>query len=515
MAKSQIVGPDGQPIELGQLTQEVATGGLFGVRQPWYESIARGLTPASLSALLERAAEGDADDYLTLAEEMEERDPHYAAVLGVRKRAVQGLPVVIEAGSEDALDEKIAEDLRELVSRPEFGELKADLLDGIGKSYSVCETLWNRGTQWWPRCYEHRDPRWFCWDRETGQKLRLRDQANPIDGVPLNAFQFIVHRPRSKSGLPIRSGIARLVAFTWICKAYAQKDWLAYAEVFGMPLRLGMYGPNATPADIRILKQAVASIGSDAAAVLPESMKIEFPEIAAGAGGHELYAKLCRFLDEQISKAVLGQTNTTDAQAGGMGSGQANVHNDVRSDIKVADAQDLESTLNRDLVRPFVDLNYGPQKKYPKLRLQISEPEDLKMISQYLKDMVPESWVRDKIGAPQPADDARVLAAPAAAPAPAEPALNHRRVALNAAQTSAAASDQVDRLVDEGLRDWTDQMDEIIDPVEKLAQECSTPEVFLRRLPELATTVEPKKLLQGLAAAAYKARGLGEGSDQV
>lgn len=525
MAQSRIVGADGQPIELSVLKEELAAGGMMSVRQVWQESIARGLTPARLAAILERSNEGDADDYLTLAEEMEERDPHYAAVLGVRKRAIAGLPTVIEAVDDSAEEVKIADALRELVERPPYGELIDDLLDALGKSYSVCEILWEPGKLWWPKEYPHRDPRWFRWDRETGRKLLLRDAANPVDGVPMAPFKFVTHCPRLKTGLQIRSGLARLVAFSWICKAYALKDWLAFAEVFGMPLRLGQYGPNATADDVRVLKRAVASIGSDAAAVIPESMKIEFVEAASSAGGDKLYQTLCDWLDRQISKAVLGQTMTTDAQSAGLGSNQASVHNEVREDILRADVRALETTLRRDLVKPFVDLNFGPRERYPKLCLQIEQPEDLKLLSEAIPKMVDvgmeveESWARDRFGIPEPAKGAKLLGrksvqVPAAFDeGGGQPALN-ARLALNAAQVK-AGRDAVDQLVDDALGDWHEQMAEIVNPVEQLAAECEDEAEFLRRLPELMQTVEPAKLLQALAVGAFKARGLGDATDKV
>lgn len=76
-------------------------------------------------------------------------------------------------------------------------------------------------------------------------------------------------------------------------------------------------------------------------------MKIEFEEIANAAGGAELFERLAEWLDKQISKAVLGQTMTTDD---GSSQSQANVHNEVRMDILRADAKQLAATLNR-LVR--------------------------------------------------------------------------------------------------------------------------------------------------------------------
>ena len=96
----RLYGPDGRPVRKRALTREAGQPTLTGVRQvSRHESMAIGLTPRRLAAILRMAAEGDYqhDDYLTLAEEMEERDPHYAAVLGVRKRAVSGLDPAVES----------------------------------------------------------------------------------------------------------------------------------------------------------------------------------------------------------------------------------------------------------------------------------------------------------------------------------------------------------------------------------------------------------------------------------
>ncbi len=79
---TRILGPDGRPVRKQELTREAAHPTLTGVRQVWNgESMASGLTPERLAALLRSAAEGSRRDFLTLAEEMEERDPHYGAVL--------------------------------------------------------------------------------------------------------------------------------------------------------------------------------------------------------------------------------------------------------------------------------------------------------------------------------------------------------------------------------------------------------------------------------------------------
>lgn len=474
MALSRILGPDGQFIDLRQLEEDVDLGGLTSVRQVWHESVARGLTPAQLAGVLERSAQGDADDYLTLAEEMEERDAHYAAVLSVRKRAVVGLPRLVEAASESADHVKHADFVRQVIRRPATTELVADLTDGIGKGYSVCSIRWLRQAQWTPGEYPHMDPRWFRYDRDTGRELRLLDPSH-TDGMPLQPFAYVVHQPRIKTGLQIRAGLARLCAFMFLCKSYALKDWVAFAEVFGMPLRIGRYGPHANNEDKAVLRRALSSIGTDAAAMLSDSLKMEFHQLGNVTGGADLYETLCTFADKQISKAVLGQTGTTDTEPGGIGSGFAEVKNEIRGDILAADAFDLEVTLNRDLVRPLVDLNFGPQVEYPRLILQITEPEDVKGIADYLKVMVPlgleveEKWARDKIGAPEPAKGAKLLRSPMAAPA----ALNHH-VALNAAQRAQDATpgqvERVSREADAPLDGWIDAARRLLDQVQSLEE---------------------------------------------
>lgn len=524
MTDSVIVDHRGQPLRKRELTHEIARPTLTGVRQVWHQSVAGHLTPDRLAAILRAAADGDGHQYLTLAEEMEEREPHYAAVLGTRKRAVSGLDVMVEAASDDQTDIDLADEIRELVRRPAFDDLLEDLLDALGKGYSACEILWDRSErQWWPKRYEWRDPRFFRFDLESGRELRLIDLDDAVNGIPLPAYKFITHVPRLKSGIPLRGGLARLVAVSYMAKSYTVTDWLSFAEIFGMPLRVGRYDDRASEDDVAILRQAVANLGTDAAAVLPEGMKIEFQEIANTSGGSDLFLKLAEWLDKQTSKAVLGQTMTTDD---GSSYAQGAVHNDVRGDIQRADARQLSTTLNRDLVKPYIDLNHGRQQRYPSISLHVPEPEDLKLLAEVLKELVPmglrveESAVRDKIGLPDPDPGARLLTAPdpmggmamnraqfAPLPAPGR--------ALNQAEAVRVHREPVfSEAEEEGEDDWEAQLAPIVDPVERLAQQVvddgGSADVFLARLPELLDQMDETELIRHLAAATLKARGMGD-----
>jgi phage gp29-like protein len=516
MAKSLILGPNGQPLERDLLTREIAEAQLTGTRSVWsHNSIANHLTPHRLSSVLERAAQGDIVDFLTLAEEMEEREPHYSSVLGTRKRAVSGVSHEIVAGSDSARDEEIAQSVRGIFSGEELPDLAEDVLDALGKGFSATEIKWETSAkQWKPSKMVWRDPRFFRFDQRSGDELLLIDEEYPL-GRPLPPFKFITHSPRIKCGLKIRGGLARMAAVTYLCKSVALGDWMVFAELFGMPIRVGKYGPNATDAEKATLRNAVANIGSDAAAIIPQSMVIELLERVGSGNGEVAYEVLCNWLDRQTSKGVLGQTMTTDD---GSSQAQANVHNDVREDICRADLRQLAKTLNRDLIRPYVDLNYGPQENYPFLRFPIADALDIAAMTNALKELVPfglkvgQDGVRKKLALPEPQEGEELLR-PNAWATPAEPTepTDTKKTGLN--REEPILVDQGDDLVDSELEDWERYMNPVIDPLRSLADRAQSADDFIAGLPALLDDMDDTELVRRLATSFYKARALGDARD--
>lgn len=497
----------GRPVRQKVLTQTVAEPGITSVRQAFAGTVASGLTPQSLAGILRACDDGEMDQYLVLAEEMEERDPHYFSVLGMRKRAVSGVVATVKPASESAQDVKIADAVRENIAEHDgYTKLVEDILDALGKGFSATEIIWGRSSsEWWFEEFVHRPARFFQFDRDTGRELRLRDEADLFNGVELDPFKWVVHNAQLKSGLAARGGLARVVAFSWMCKAYTLKDWMAFIETYGLPLRMGRYGSEATPKDVEKLFQAVANIGTDAAAVLPKSMEIEFTDTASSTGD-KVFENLARYVDEQTSKAVLGQTMTSDD---GSSNAQAQVHNDVRHDIAVADARAVTGTINRDLVKPYVDVNFGVQKAYPRLLIEVVEPEDTDMIMRNVFRMSSQGTkfkateVRSKLGFTDPDDDDEVIGG-----APPPPATN---TALNRAQDT--RPDQLDELEVEMLEDWEEVMGDLLGPVEDAIADADSYEDALDRLAKVLPNMGSSKLIEGLVKGMFKARAVGDVKD--
>lgn len=549
----------GEPIDLGRLKEEHSGPSVSGVRSVVSGHPAQGLTPDRLGSILRESENASPMRYLELAEEMEEKDLHYLGVLGTRKRAVAQLEITVKAASDDAIDQKAADMVREWLDRDELETDLFDILDAIGKGFSRTEIIWDMTpSAWTPLRLEWRDPRWFTFDPIDGRTPLLVDggESGHPYGAPLPPFKFICHDHKAKSGLPIRGGLARAAAWGYLFKNYALKDWVAFAEIFGLPMRVGKYGPGETEENIRRLMQAVTDIGSDAAAVIPQSMMIEFIGGGSTSGTIDLYERLCDYLDKQVSKAVLGQTATTDAAPGAGLSGSGSQHGDVRDDIMRADAKQLAATINRDLVTPFIRLNLGQDVKPPKLVVGQADAWDPVVMMPAVKTFVAMggrvgmSEIRDKLGIEDPDDDEELLqpeaatataAPPSTTPAEDAPATPSRprgaavprknpgkgssplleplKAASEAEATAATAHaqsrDAIDDLVEASLDDWEPLATAFVGPIEAMLAEASDLEDAKERLLGLIETDQAGPLVELLARGAFASRLAGAAGQRL
>lgn len=509
-----LVDQHGRPIAKKTLLSEVAGPTTTGVRSPMTGYPGDGLNPVRLAHTLREADEGDPLRYLELAETVEERDLHYLGVLGTRRRSVSQLDVSIEAASESAAHVKQAEMLRTWLQRDELADELFDMLDAIGKGFSFTEIIWDTSEgQWLPKRLDYRDPRWFRFAREDGRTPLIRSDGGDIALPP---GKFISAVMRAKSGLPVRSGLARVVAWAWMFKAFTQRDWAIFTQTYGQPIRIGKYGPNADRSEKDTLFRAVANIAGDCAAIIPESMVIEFIESKSVAASTDLYRVRSDWLDQQVSKAVLGQTATTDAIAGGHAVGRE--HRLVQEDIERADAKALSAILNRDLVRIWIDLEFGPQEIYPRLKIGREEETDVKLVVESVERLVPLGlkvpikWMADLIGAPEARDGEAVLemaeppAPPTAGPAGARQPTKKtgaQKPALHSAnpQPPKLPPDPVDAVTLRAERMASVALDAMIDRIRALVDGADTLDGLRARLAAMTGETEEADLAVSLRQA--------------
>lgn len=541
----QLVDSRGQPLRKDVLTQEISGPTMSGVRSVIQGHPASGLTPQRLASILREAEEGSPIAYFELAEEMEEKDLHYLSVLGTRKRGVSQLPIRVEPADDSAEAKADAELIDSWLERDTLETELFDILDAVGKGCSFCEIIWEYGDVWQPASLKWRHPSWFEFCRVDGETPKLRGDGGQPE--PLEYGKFVTHIHPAKSGLPIRGGLARAVAWGWMFKNYSIKDWVSFLEMYGQPVRVGRFDQGASEGDVRKLMRAVAQVGTDAAAVFPKNMEIEFIDTKAGTAPNELWRSMAEYIDDQVSKAVLGQTSSSDAKASGIGSGQADLHGQVRDDIARADAKLLAATLNRDLVRPTIMLNRGPRKAYPRIEIGKPDPVDTEALLNAAEKLVPlgvevdAEEMREMTGLPAPKtpDAKRLVMASAGVPAtgPTEPAqgqsgavapktgapdlLDPLKTALEGKSLRAVASasepdhaqrdpDAIDRATEELLSDWDGIFEDLVDPMAELLATSSSMAEAQERLARHITSMDSGQFAERLARAGFAATIAGE-----
>lgn len=374
------------------------------------------LTPQKLARIFKEADTGDVLRQMELFEEFEEKDPHLFSQLQTRKNAVTGLDYEIIPFSDDQRDKEIAGFVKDIIGGIEnFEDIQTDLLDAIGKGFAVSEIMWayDRAGRVVADNIVSRHQKRFFWDADDSFKVRTAEHSQ---GILLPKNKFIYHRYKARSGHPARAGVLRVVAWMYLFKNYDLKDWIAFAEVYGMPLRLGKYQPGASDADKSALMQALVQIGADAAGIIPDGTSIDFITTEK-ASSTDLFERLARYCDEQVSKAILGQTLTSDS--GGGSYAQSKTHNDVRHDLTVADCKALADTVRRDLIRPLVMFNFGEDKRIPYIRHDCEEAGDLKETAEIIGTLiektglkVPTNYLYKKFSIPKP-EESDEIAEPA------------------------------------------------------------------------------------------------------
>ena len=341
------------------------------------------LTPTKLTKIFREADNGYTTRQMELFEEMEEKDPHLFSQLQTRKNAVVGLDWEIIACSEDEKDKQIAEFVKDVIKNiKDFDKSLLDLLDAIGKGISFLEINWTLDKGFLKiKNLSYIDPKHIYWEYDD---LKIITK-NHITGVYVNQLEknkLIIHKYKARSGHESKAGLLRVVAWMYLFKNYTLKDWITFIEKYGMPILLGEYDESSSETDKESLIDALINIGTDSAGIISKTTKINVIDNEKRSSA-DIFEKMARFCDEQVSKAILGQTLTSDS---GGSYAQSKTHNEVRRDLTNADCKALANTLKEYLIKPIVTLNFGEECNIPDFVFDFEEAEDLlKTVEVYSK----------------------------------------------------------------------------------------------------------------------------------
>ncbi len=416
-----------------------------------------------------------------------ERDCHVYSVLQKRKMAVIARPWTVQAASSSRIDKKAADLVREQLNNlatPQLDTMNAmavvpsnfdlaclNLLDAILKGFAVGEIMWETdGSQIVASDIKPKNQFRFSFDENY--QLRLRTPENLLHGIQLPGGKFIVHSFGAKDGNPMGLGLGSKLFWPAFFKKNGLVFWLTFLERFASPLIMGKYPAGADDKTQADVLAAVTSIAQDAGVAIPENTTLSFLESSrSGTVTHEQFAK---FMDDQISECVLGETMTTSSRGGGgLNAGaHAQVQNKTRLELDKADADLLSSTLNATLISWISRYNY-PEATPPKVWRLVEEVKDLaaqatrdktlfdmgfRPTINYITDTYGGEWVDMKVQPP--------TSGTAPTPIPSAPATPDA--------TAAFAEDAQQRLAGNLTQAASDPWKQVIDHVESLVKKSKS-----------------------------------------
>ena len=384
----------------------------------WRDYPSSGLTPTRLMAILREADAGSLSAAMQLYEEMEEKDPHLYAVANTRRLALTGLEWTVEpdpGAGDRALAQRVTEHVRGVLKRIEtFEDVLQHLALAVGRNISVAELVWEAmGGALTLVDLVPVDFTRLVFDELDRPRILTDDE--PFEGIELVPNKFVVHVPQSAAAHPQRGGLLRVTALAYLGKNLALKDWMVFAEVFGMPVRIARYEPSASAEEKREMLAMLESLGANAAGIFSRAVDLQIIEANRGQRAAP-YERLIEFFNREISKAWLGQTLTTDTTGARGTFAASTVHEQVRQDILADDLRKEARTVRRDILAPITRFTFGPDAPVPhfrrKLRRARSAAELADLLDTAVNELglrVPADWAHENLALPEAAPSVPVV----------------------------------------------------------------------------------------------------------
>lgn len=304
-----------------------------------------------------------------------ERDPHTGAVLQARAMSVISKKWDVIAASKTNYDKDIAVFVKEKLNDMNFGQMRQELLKAILYGFYIGEVIWKiSGDAIIPERVRAKHPRRFVFTTDRELKLITNDN---FEGEALPDKKFIRFTYGSSDN-PYGVGLGQKLWWPVWFKKNSIKFWMIFVDKFGSPTPVGKYPPGTTVELQQKLLDAIDAIQNESGIKIPDTMQIEFLE--ASRSGKATHQELCEYMDKQISKAVLGQTATTEGTPGKLGGDDA--QNETRQDIVKADAILLDECLNNSIVKWIVNYNFSNITEYPKIYTIVEKGTDFKALSE-------------------------------------------------------------------------------------------------------------------------------------
>lgn len=278
-------------------------------------------------------------------------DAHVGGCIRRRKAAVKALEWGLDR---EKAKSRVAKSIEAIFADLDLSRIVTEMLDAVLYGYQPMEVMWGKvGSYLVPIDVVGKPADWFVYDEDN--QLRLRTKQSPIKGEELPQRKFLV--PRQDASYDNPYGFADLSMCFWptTFKKGGLKFWVQFTEKYGAPWVIGKHPRSASDGETNQLLDRLEDMVQDAVAVIPDDSSVEIKEAANGANNADVYERLLHFCRSEVSIALLGQNQTTEASAN-RASAQAGL--EVTRDIRDGDKAIVEEAVNT-LIRWVCELNFN------------------------------------------------------------------------------------------------------------------------------------------------------------
>jgi phage gp29-like protein len=299
-------------------------------------------------------------------------DSHLESVWSVRCAAASGGEWFMAPGDDSGTAKEIAAAFADELAGMNIPQIIEEMMDAVAYGYSPLEVIWvPKGERWGIANIVGKPPHWFEFNQTN--KLVMKKGAIATEELPENRFLLVRHRPSYANpyGVKVFSKCYWPVTF----KKNGFRWWTVFVEKYGGAFLFGKYPANASEPQKDDLLKSLVKMAADGVAIYQDGTEISIVSAADKRGGSDVHQAYIQSCNAEISKAVLGQTLTTEIGEKGSYAAAA-AHNLVRKDIAAADRMRVSSAFTH-LAKIYTFYNFGAEAPVP--IFQFVEDEDLQL----------------------------------------------------------------------------------------------------------------------------------------
>ncbi len=250
--------------------------------------------------------------------------------------------------------EEITKLIEQIMFSIDIDSLQNNILEAVFLGFQPIEIIWdykliNDKYYYVPQKFICESQENFGFDKNGN--LLIKNEDDEFIEVP--PYKFLLARNESNTNNPYGEPILNKCYWYVTFKNGTTRFWVNYAEKYGSPMLLAQFQRGASQEEAEKLADVLSEMSQDAVIVTPSDYKIEIAESNRSASV-ELFKELIKYCNNEISKAILSETMTTEMEGGSFAA--AEVHFKIRKELIKRDSQMIRNVINT-LISYIIELN--------------------------------------------------------------------------------------------------------------------------------------------------------------